>query len=246
MPFFIEEHSTTYPWNNKSVSSYLVPHTARSGGIAVRIGGMLSRIELRAAFRMAGPRIFVALIIWTASFGAIQYYLSPHASALTRSVSPVAQATSTKPAPLPSTPALELVADAQPVTTAPAPSPVLPASPAPAQSQSIYMAPTGTYPNQYDWGQCTWYVAGRREVPASWGNANTWYSRAKAEGWAVGAIPIVGAIAWTSAGYYGHVALVEHVSANGLSVDISEMNFQGLDIRDSRWVSTADFSYIYQ
>jgi surface antigen len=108
------------------------------------------------------------------------------------------------------------------------------------------MAPTGTYPNVYDWGQCTWYVAGRRQVPSNWGNADTWYTNAAADGWGVGSIPRVGAIAWTSAGYYGHVALVESISSNGQSVYISEMNYDGLDIIDYRWVPTQDFSYIYQ
>jgi surface antigen len=111
------------------------------------------------------------------------------------------------------------------------------------------MAPFNTFTNGYAHGQCTWYAASRRPVPGNWGNARTWYGRAQAAGWAVGATPAVAAIAWTSAGYYGHVAVVEDVikdeTTGKVSVLISEMNYTGLNRIDKRWVDASAFKYIY-
>lgn len=98
--------------------------------------------------------------------------------------------------------------------------------------------------NAYAFGYCTYYVAGRRYVPSSWGNANTWYYDAQISGYKVGSVPAVGAIAWTGAGYFGHVAYVEKVS--GGQVEVSEMNYNGgWDRVDYRWTSASDFRYIY-
>lgn len=96
----------------------------------------------------------------------------------------------------------------------------------------------------YAYGYCTYYVASRRGVPGYWGNANQWYYNAQASGYSVGSTPVPGAIAWTGAGYYGHVAYVESVS--GGMVTISEMNFNGNWNRvTSRTVSAGSFRYIY-
>jgi surface antigen len=98
--------------------------------------------------------------------------------------------------------------------------------------------------NGYAFGYCTWYVANRRSVPGNWGNANQWYYNAQASGFSVGSTPVPGAIAWTGAGYYGHVAYVESVS--GGNVTISEMNFNGnWDRVTSRTVPASSFRYIY-
>ncbi len=98
--------------------------------------------------------------------------------------------------------------------------------------------------NGYSFGYCTWYVANRRSVPGSWGNANAWYYNAQASGFSVGSSPVVGAIAWTGSGYYGHVAYVEGVS--GGMVTVSEMNYNGnWDRVTSRTVSASSFRYIY-
>jgi surface antigen len=107
------------------------------------------------------------------------------------------------------------------------------------------MAAEHTYPNTYSRGQCTWYVAGRRQVPDDWGNAVSWYYHAVAGGWSVGTIPAVAAIAWTAAGWYGHVALVEQVSPDGKQVYISEMNSQGVGVKSFRWAPASAFKYIY-
>lgn len=98
--------------------------------------------------------------------------------------------------------------------------------------------------NGYAFGYCTFYVASRRGVPSNWGNANSWYYNAQASGFSVGSTPVPGAIAWTGAGYYGHVAYVEGVS--GGMVTVSEMNFNGGWNRvSSRTVPASTFRYIY-
>jgi N-acetylmuramoyl-L-alanine amidase len=98
--------------------------------------------------------------------------------------------------------------------------------------------------NGYSYGYCTYYVASRRSVPSNWGNASSWYYNAQASGFSVGYTPVPGAIAWTGAGYYGHVAYVESVS--GGMVTVSEMNYNGNWNRvTSRTVSASSFRYIY-
>lgn len=94
--------------------------------------------------------------------------------------------------------------------------------------------------NGYDFGNCTWYVASQVNVPSNWGNANTWAYYARLSGWNVNSRPAAGAIAQTSAGYFGHVALVKSVNKNG-TLTISEMNFAGFDVVDTRTVSASEF-----
>lgn len=105
------------------------------------------------------------------------------------------------------------------------------------------MAAPYTFSNSYSRGQCTWYVAGRRQIPGGWGNAVSWFSRARSAGWSTGTTPAIAAIAWTSAGTFGHVALVEAIDGN--QVLVSEMNYRGAYIIDKRWVSATSFKYIY-
>lgn len=115
-----------------------------------------------------------------------------------------------------------------------------------SQSQNIIPSLTAfAYgKNGYAYGYCTYYVAGRRAIPGFWGDARNWYYNAQASGFSVGSTPVPGAIAWTGAGYYGHVAYVESVSGN--NVTVSEMNFNGGWNRVStRTVSAGSFRYIY-
>lgn len=107
------------------------------------------------------------------------------------------------------------------------------------------MAGDSTYSNTYASGQCTWYVAGRRQIPGTWGNAQSWYFHAASSGWSVGTTPAVAAVAWTPAGRFGHVALVEQVSGNGAQVYVSEMNYRGIGVKSFRWVAASQFKYIY-
>lgn len=99
--------------------------------------------------------------------------------------------------------------------------------------------------NTYDPGYCTWYVKNRRpDLPNSLGNANTWYSRAAAQGYAVGSTPRAGAVGTTTAGDLGHVVYVERViDAN--TIVISEMNYAGLYSQRTRQASASEFLYIY-
>jgi N-acetylmuramoyl-L-alanine amidase len=90
--------------------------------------------------------------------------------------------------------------------------------------------PWGTGPvygyNGYDFGYCTWYVASRIAVPSNWGNASSWAYYAALSGWTVSSRPSAGAIAQTpyAAGGEGHVAIVDAVSADGRTVEITDMN----------------------
>ncbi len=94
--------------------------------------------------------------------------------------------------------------------------------------------------NRYTAGYCTWYAKSRRpDLPNNLGNANTWVSRARAQGVPTGSAPRVGAI-----GQQGmHVVYVE--SINGEAVTVSEMNFRGRGVISSRTVAASNFQYIY-
>lgn len=99
--------------------------------------------------------------------------------------------------------------------------------------------------NDYDAGNCTWYVKSKRpDLPNNLGNANTWGINAQAWGWDYSSTPRVGSVAVDEAiGDYGHVAIVENVS--GDSVTISEMNWNGLGVVSTRTVPASMYKYIY-
>lgn len=107
--------------------------------------------------------------------------------------------------------------------------------------------------NGYVYGYCTWYAANRRAdvgrpVPANLGNASTWKVLSQRAGIAVGNTPQKHAVIWTPPrDYYGHVAFVEEVYADG-SILISEMNTVGWGVRSERTLTAAQaagYSYIY-
>ena len=97
--------------------------------------------------------------------------------------------------------------------------------------------------SKFVYGQCTWYVASRRNVPWT-GNAWQWYGGARAMGFATGMVPEPGAImvTWESV-YYGHVAYVEQVNVDGSFV-VSEMNYRAWDVIDTRLLRTTDVPLI--
>lgn len=100
----------------------------------------------------------------------------------------------------------------------------------------------GSFANTYTRGQCTWYVASRRQVPSNWGNAYTWLFRARAAGYATGSVPRAGAIGWE---HGNHVVYVEGVNADG-TVNISEMNWGGRPgVVHNRTTAPGEFLYIY-
>jgi surface antigen len=69
-------------------------------------------------------------------------------------------------------------------------------------------------------------------VPSRWGNARSWLSSARRDGYAVGSVPKAGAIVVTTDSILGHVAYVESVSGN--SILVSEMNYEGFGIISRR------------
>jgi surface antigen len=80
-------------------------------------------------------------------------------------------------------------------------------------------------------------------VPSGWGNARSWLYNARRSGYKTGSLPVPGAIAWTGAGWLGHVAYVESVSGN--MVTISEMNYLGWNRISQRTLPAGSFQYIY-
>lgn len=139
----------------------------------------------------------------------------------------------------------EQLAD-RPLPVEPAPAPVTqestvstaPARRAPAQATAPRGASSG---NTYSYGYCTWYVKNKRpDLPNNLGNADTWVSRAAAQGIPTGSTPRVGAV-----GQRGmHVVYVERVNADG-TIFISEMNREGWNVVSTRIVPASYFSYIY-
>lgn len=126
----------------------------------------------------------------------------------------------------------------------PAPTPVAQQknqTPKSAPAQGTTVSRGSVAGNTYTAGYCTWYVKNRRpNLPNNLGNAYTWVSRAAAQGMATGSTPVAGA-----AGQRGnHVVYVESVNADG-SVNISEMNHQGLYVITHRTLPANYFQYIY-
>jgi surface antigen len=199
-------------------------------------GFRTSVIEVRRQNPHIIARTAVALLLWTGANATFSYIVHRPLSVNHATVASVA----TPPAAtLSTTPATAELASAVHVAT------ILSNDSTGQMLPPIAMAPDYTYANDYDRGQCTWYVAGRRRVPNSWGNADNWYYAARASGWSTGTIPAVGAIATTSAGYYGHVALVERISSDYQQVYVSEMNYIGVGIKSFRWAPANSFKYIY-
>lgn len=99
--------------------------------------------------------------------------------------------------------------------------------------------------NTYSPGSCTWGVKSwKPEVGGNWGNANQWKYNAQRDGWTVSSTPVVGAVAWTGRGSYGHVALVVAVSGN--SVTIREMNYDWVPYHErTRTTTASEFTYLY-
>lgn len=126
-----------------------------------------------------------------------------------------------------------VIAPAPPAPVAAAPTPA-PAPKAPARR--VLRVASGNYSqSRFAYGYCTWYVAGKRNIP--WlGNAIEWWPNAASFGFAEGQVPKVGAIMVTRESGWGHVAYVESVDGNG-GFTVSEMNYVGFAV-----VSTRHFS----
>lgn len=117
-----------------------------------------------------------------------------------------------------------------------------------ASSGSGLGTSNGDYGNAYANGQCTYWAYQRRKqmgigTPSYLGNGGQWYQTASRFGLRVDHSPEVGAALSFlpgqagADGVYGHVAVVESVSGN--TVTISEMNVRGLWAVSNRTLSNA-------
>ena len=225
-------------FHHQTISAYLGKPNTHAHGQNPWNGFRTQFIEIRRENPRIFTRTLAALLLWSTAVGTVQSIaslstsqtLSPHVAF----ANPAIASTVTSPSSTQNASFAAIVHAS-----------ILPSGPTGQPLPPGTIAPNGTYPNHYATGQCTWYVAGRRQIPSNWGNAVSWYYHATDSGWAVGTVPAVGAVAWTPSGYYGHVALVEQVSAGGNSVYISEMNNPRKGVKDWRWVSAKSFKYIY-
>lgn len=97
---------------------------------------------------------------------------------------------------------------------------------------------SGSNTNAFPYGWCTWYVASKKNV--TWmGNAGEWLGNAASQGYATGRVPAVGSIMVTSESWWGHVAYVEAV--NGNMVTVSEMNYAGWGVVSTRTIDVTRF-----
>lgn len=110
-----------------------------------------------------------------------------------------------------------------------------------AETQGFYMG--GEVPGDtYAWGNCTYWAYAMRlwagdPIPTSWGNANTWDDRARADGYVVDHTPAINAVFQTDAGDFGHVAYVIKVDPITGDWTISEMNAPHLNVVSQRTFS---------
>ena len=106
-------------------------------------------------------------------------------------------------------------------------------SPAPGNTQRPFIKkvfkPNYNYNsyNAYPVGQCTWGAKALAPWASNfWGNGGQWAANARRDGFRVGTMPEVGAIAcWTDSGY-GHVAVVTHVQSQ-TRIQVKESNYAG-------------------
>ncbi len=108
--------------------------------------------------------------------------------------------------------------------------------------------------NGYARGYCTAYAYDRRAqlgrpIGGNWGNAATWASYARADGFLVDKTPRAGAVFQTGGGWggLGHVGVVERVNDDG-SIDVSDMNYRGWNIVSNRNIPASQvgsYNYIH-
>lgn len=165
-----------------------------------------------------------------------------------------------QPAPQVAKPATPAPAKQQQQVSTPASSqPAQPATPAPTPAPTVNHGngynPSG---NTYDWGQCTWFAKDRASWAGNyWGNGGNWDASARAQGFAVDNHPTAGSLVvfhpgqsvggqWTADGYAGHVAYVESVSGNTITISQGGMGFSNPGGPNYQTVSNAgQYTYIH-
>ena len=99
---------------------------------------------------------------------------------------------------------------------------------------------------RFPYGYCTYYVASRTYVPWN-GHAKSWLTNARAYGFSTGSVPMSGSIVVTSENrWYGHVAYVEAVHGN--TITVSEMNYVGWGRKSVRTIPINSYKirgYVY-
>lgn len=110
--------------------------------------------------------------------------------------------------------------------------------------------------NTYPWGQCTWYVKSVAPWAGNgWGNGAQWGGSAAAAGFTVNHTPAAGSIIvfaagqsvggqWTADGSYGHVAYVQSVSGDSVTISQGGMGFNSPTGPNTQTISGAS-SYVY-
>lgn len=112
--------------------------------------------------------------------------------------------------------------------------------------------------NTYAWGQCTWFAKNRASWAGNyWGNGGNWDSSARSQGFAVDNTPAAGSLVvfhpgqsvggqWTADGYAGHVAYVESVSGNTITISQGGMGFSSPSGPNYQTISNASqYTYIH-
>ena len=118
-----------------------------------------------------------------------------------------------------------------------------------SSSRYAYNTPSSTDASKsrrFPYGYCTWYVASRTFVPWN-GHAKSWLTNARAYGFLTGSVPAAGSIVVTTENrWYGHVAFVEAVHGN--TITVSEMNYVGWGRKSVRTIPINSYKirgYVY-
>ena len=112
--------------------------------------------------------------------------------------------------------------------------------------------------NTYSWGQCTWFAKNRASWAGNyWGNGGNWDSSARSQGFAVDNTPAAGSLVvfhpgqsvggqWTADGSAGHVAYVESVRGNTITISQGGMGFPDPSGPNYQTISNANqYTYIH-
>ncbi|HIZ96345.1 MAG TPA: LysM peptidoglycan-binding domain-containing protein [Candidatus Ligilactobacillus excrementavium] len=131
-------------------------------------------------------------------------------------------------------------------------------TPAASNTNATHGHATNTAGNTYAWGQCTWFAKDRASWAGNyWGNGGQWDASARAQGFSVDNQPSAGSLVvfhpgqsvggqWTADGSYGHVAYVESVSGNSITISQGGMGFSSPSGPNYQTITNASqYTYIH-